>query len=165
MNDDKKMQVLHLLHENSRLSVDTMATMLGVTSEQVKQAMTELEQSGIIKRYSAVIDWDKVESTKKVSAIIHVNVTPQREVGFDAIAERIYRFPEVRSVSLMSGTYDLEILLDGEDIREIARFVAEKLSTIEHVISTATHFLLKTYKADGVIFDDHERDRRLVVAP
>lgn len=164
MDHQQSLEILQLLHENSRLSTASIATMLAVPVTEVELAIARWEQAGVILRYSAVIDWDKVED-HRVSAMIDVKVTPQREVGFDAIAERIYRFPEVRSVSLMSGVYDLQVVLDGKDIREIARFVAEKLSTIEHVISTTTHFLLKTYKSDGVIFRDHEQDRRLVVAP
>ena len=164
MEHHKKLELLHLLHENSRISIDTMATLLDADADEIITVIAEFERVGVILRYSTIIDWDKVES-HRVSAFIDVRVTPQREVGFDAIAERIYRFPEVRSVSLMSGAYDLQVVLDGQDIREIARFVAEKLSTLEHVISTTTHFLLKTYKSDGVIFDDQEKDRRLVVAP
>lgn len=164
MEPAQQRELLKLLHENSRLSTESIATMLNVSETDVRDTMSQLERDGVILRYSAVVDWDKVED-HRVSAIIAVKVTPQREVGFDAIAERIYRFPEVRSVSLMSGDYDLQVVIDGTDIREIARFVAERLSTIEHVISTATYFLLKTYKSDGVIYKNHERDRRLVVAP
>lgn len=164
MNHNQELEILKLLHENSRLSAESIGTMLDVPVSDVQETIARLEREGVILRYSAIIDWDKVED-HRVSAIIAVKVTPQREVGFDAIAERIYRFPEVRSVTLMSGDYDLQVVIDGTDIREIARFVAERLSTIEHVISTATHFLLKTYKSDGVIYQNHERDRRLVVAP
>ncbi len=156
--------ILRLLHQNGRLSAETIASMIGETSENVSQMIKEMEDERIILRYSATINWEKVKS-ERVTAVIDVKVTPQREVGFDAIAERIYRFSEVKSVALMSGAYDLQVVIEGDDIREIARFVSERLSTIEHVISTTTHFLLKTYKSDGVIFDDNEGDRRLVVAP
>ncbi len=156
--------ILRLLHQNGRLSAETIASMIGETSENVSHMIKEMEDEHIILRYSATINWEKVKS-ERVTAVIDVKVTPQREVGFDAIAERIYRFSEVKSVSLMSGAYDLQVVIEGDDIREIARFVSERLSTIEHVISTTTHFLLKTYKSDGVIFDDNEGDRRLVVTP
>ncbi len=156
--------ILRLLHQNGRLSAETIASMIGETPENVSQMIKEMEDERIILRYSATINWEKVKS-ERVTAVIDVKVTPQREVGFDAIAERIYRFSEVKSVALMSGAYDLQVVIEGDDIREIARFVSERLSTIEHVISTTTHFLLKTYKSDGVIFDDNEGDRRLVVAP
>ncbi|MCL6548819.1 MAG: Lrp/AsnC family transcriptional regulator [Alicyclobacillus sp.] len=164
MNPQRKLDILHLLHEDSRLSAETIATMLGEDAEEVRRAIEELERDKVILRYSAVVNWDKVE-TGRVTAVIDVKVTPQREVGFDAIAERIYRFPEVRSVSLMSGAFDLQVVVEGGHIKEVAQFVAEKLSTIEHVTSTTTHFLLKTYKSDGVIFDDHEEDQRLVITP
>lgn len=164
MDSSKKLQLLHLLHENSRLTADMLSRLLGETVEEVESVISAFERDKVILRYSAVIDWDKVE-TQRVAAVIDVKVTPQREVGFDAIAERIYRFPEVKSVSLMSGAFDLQVVVEGQHIKEVARFVAEKLSTIEHVTSTTTHFLMKTYKSDGVIFDDKEDDRRLVVAP
>lgn len=156
--------ILHLLHENARLTTQTVAQLLGESVEEIAQEIRFLEEQNIIVRYSAVINWEKVES-ERVTAVIEVKVTPQREVGFDAIAERIYRFTEVRSVSLMSGAYDLEVVVEGSHIKEISRFVSEKLSTIEHVTSTTTHFLLKRYKVDGVIFDDHEADQRLVISP
>ncbi|WP_067930088.1 Lrp/AsnC family transcriptional regulator [Alicyclobacillus kakegawensis] len=164
MLEHRKLEILHILHENSRLSIETMANMLGESPEDVATAIDELERDNIILRYSAVINWDKVES-RRVTAVIDVKVTPQREVGFDAIAERIYRFPEVKSVTLMSGTYDLQVIVEGHDIKEAARFVSEKLSTIENVNSTTTHFLLKTYKTDGVIFDERDGDKRLVISP
>jgi len=164
MTDKQRLDILHLLHENSRLSAETIANLLGLPTELVSSTIDQFEREKVIVRYSAVVNWDKVES-ERVNAVIDVKVTPQREVGFDAIAERIYRFPEVTSVSLMSGAYDLQVIVNGRHIKEVARFVAERLSTLEHVTSTTTHFLLKTYKSDGVIFDDHEDDQRLVVSP
>lgn len=164
MEKSRKLKILHLLHENSRLSVDTIADMLGEDPQEVAKAIEELERDKVILRYSAVINWDKVE-TQRVTAVIDVKVTPQREVGFDAIAERIYRFPEVSAVYLMSGIYDLQVIVEERTIKEVAQFVSQKLSTIEHVNSTTTQFLLKTYKSDGVIFDDREDDQRLVITP
>jgi DNA-binding Lrp family transcriptional regulator len=160
----KRDSILRLLHQNGRLSADTIASMIGEAPDDVTKWIKEMEAEHIILRYSATINWEKVKS-ERVTAIIDVKVTPQREVGFDAIAERVYRFSEVKSVALMSGAYDLQVVIEGDDIREIARFVSERLATIEHVISTTTHFLLKTYKSDGVIFEDNEGDRRLVVTP
>jgi DNA-binding Lrp family transcriptional regulator len=164
MNTSLKLQILHLLHENSTISHETIATMLNIDTETASRLIEQMEREKIILRYSTVINWDKVES-QRVTAVIDVKVTPQREVGFDAIAERIYRFPEVTSVSLMSGAYDLQVVVEGYHLKEVARFVSEKLSTIEHVTGTTTHFKLKTYKFDGVIFDDREDDQRLVIAP
>lgn len=164
MNTSLKLQILHLLHENSTLSHETIATILNIDTETVSRLIEELEREKVILRYSTVVNWEKVES-QRVTAVIDVKVTPQREVGFDAIAERIYRFPEVTSVSLMSGAYDLQVVVEGYHLKEVARFVSEKLSTIEHVTGTTTHFKLKTYKFDGVIFDDREDDQRLVIAP
>ena len=164
METTKRDAILRLLHQNGRLSTETIAALIGEEPEAVARGIKEMETEHIILRYSATINWEKVKS-ERVTAVIDVKVTPQREVGFDAIAERIYRFAEVKSVALMSGAYDLQVVMEGEDIREIARFVSERLATIEHVISTTTHFLLKTYKSDGVIFEDNEGDRRLVVTP
>ncbi len=164
MEESRKLDILHLLHENSRLSAETIANMLGESLEEVTEAILELERDKVILRYSAVVNWDKIPQ-RRVAAVIDVKVTPQREVGFDAIAKRIYRFPEVKSVSLMSGAFDLQVTVEGEDLREVARFVSEKLATIENVNSTMTHFLLKTYKFDGVIFDNQDGDRRMVISP
>ena len=164
MDDKNMLAIIHLLHEKSRLTTPTIAQLLDLGISEVTRTIAELEQQKVIVRYSAVINWDKVEANR-VTAVIDVKVTPQREVGFDAIAERIYRFPEVTSVSLMSGAYDLQVIVNGRHIKEVAQFVSEKLSTLEHVTSTTTHFLLKTYKSDGVIFDDKEDDQRLVISP
>lgn len=164
MDQKKKLAILHLLHEDAHRSIDTLSVMVGESKEKVTQAIEELEKGGVIVRYGAVVNWDKADSSR-VTAVIDVKVTPQRELGFDAIAERIYRFKEVVSVALMSGSYDLQVIVEGRKIQEVAQFVSEKLSTIENVTSTTTQFRLKTYKFDGVIFDDHEGDQRLVVAP
>ena len=164
MNEKQKLQTLHLLHDNARIAPESIARLLNVELSEVEQSIREFERDKVIVRYSTVVNWDKVES-ERVTAVIDVKVTPQREVGFDAIAERVYRFPEVTSVSLMSGVYDLQVVVNGHHIKEVARFVAEKLSTIEHVTSTTTHFLLKTYKSDGIIFDDKEDGQRLVITP
>lgn len=164
LSEKQKLDVLHLLHENSRMSVDTIANMLNVTPETIARAIAEMEQDNTISRYSAVINWGKT-ARHHVLAVIDVTVTPQREVGFDAIAKRIYQYPEVKSMNLMSGTYDFQVTVAGSDLHEVARFVSEKLATIENVNSTTTHFLLKTYKFDGTTFDDNDDDKRLVISP
>lgn len=164
MTDQTTIELLRLLAADSRLSTQTLATMLDVSEQDVTETLAGLERDHVILRYSTVINWEKVASPR-VTAVIDVKVIPQREVGFDAIAERIYRFPEVRSVFLMSGGNDLQVTLEGANLQEVSRFVSEKLSTIENVHSTSTHFMLKKYKEAGVIFDDGEGDRRLVVSP
>ncbi|KYP80598.1 Lrp/AsnC family transcriptional regulator [Ferroacidibacillus organovorans] len=164
MDSEKRIKLLHLLHENAKYTDEMLATLLDEEPAEVRAAIAEAEQSRVILGYSAIVNWDKVEGNG-VTAVIDVRVTPQREVGFDAIARRIYRFSEVKSVALMSGAYDLQVVVEGSHLRDVATFVSERLATIEHVTGTATHFLLKTYKADGVIFDDREDEKRLVVAP
>jgi len=138
--------------------------MLNIDVEEVCQRISEMEEDNTIISYHTLINWEKV-GEETVSAIIEVKVAPQRDVGFDAVAERIYRFPEVKSVQLVSGGYDLAVLVEGKSMKDVALFVAMKLSTIETVLSTYTHFVLKTYKRDGIILEDGEKDRRLVVTP
>ena len=153
---------LHLLQEDCRLSLEKLAVMTGSTIETVATVIEDMERNGIILRYAPVINWDKTDRDR-VEAMIEVRVTPQRDQGFDALARRIYRFEEVKSVYLMSGAYDLLLLVEARTLKELAFFVSTKLSTLEHVTGTATHFVLKRYKSDGVIFDDVEKDKRLVV--
>jgi len=118
----------------------------------------------VLVKYSAVVNWSKVDENK-VTALIEVQITPERGRGFDAIAERIYLYPEVKTVYIMSGGYDLLVEVEGRSLMEVAAFVSNKLSPIEAVLSTKTHFILKKYKQDGVIFEDHEGDHRLVISP
>lgn len=157
-------EILKILEEDCRLSAEDIATMTGRSVEDVRAVIDECEQKGIIRRYKAVIDWDKI-SDERVFAFIDVKVAPERGVGFDDIAERIYRFPEVHSVYLVSGVHDLRVVVGGKSMKEVAFFVAEKLATIDRVHSTTTHFLLKRYKEDGVSFEAPEPDRRLAIAP
>ena len=160
-----KKEILEILGNNARASIAEMAVMLGAAEAEIKEAIAEMERDRIIVQYSTMIDRDKL-GDEAVQALIEVRVTPQRGKGFDDIARRIYGFQEVNSVYLMSGAYDLMVLLDGKSMREVAYFVADKLSTIEGVLSTATHFVLKKYKDSGVILDDDDRgDGRLVVSP
>ena len=157
-------EILRILEEDSRLTPDEIAAMTSKTPDEVKAVIDECEKNGIIRRYKTVIDWETV-GEEPVIAFIDVKVTPERGVGFDNVAERIYRFPEVRSVYLVSGAYDLRVQVAGNSMKEVAFFVAEKLATIDRVMETSTHFLLKKYKEDGVIFEEPEADRRLAVAP
>ena len=157
-----QMQILHLLQEDCRLSLEKIAVMTGSTIETVATVIEDLERTGVILRYAPVINWDRTDR-ERVEAMIEVRVTPQRDQGFDAIARRIYRFDEVKSVYLMSGAYDLLLLVEAPTLKELAFFVHTKLSTLEHVTGTATHFVLKRYKSDGVIFEGKETDKRLVV--
>lgn len=157
-------ELLEIIETNAKIPVEDIAVMLGITQAEVNKKIKELEDRKVILSYITLINWEKV-GQEKVSAMIEVRTTPQRDVGYDAVAERIYRFPEVRSVRLMSGTYDLAVFIDGKSLRDVSNFVATKLATIDGVVSTTTHFVLKTYKQDGVILEDEEEDRRLVVSP
>lgn len=161
-------QILELLERDAQLSHDTIATMTGIPVEQVSAAIADWQASGVIRRYKAVIDWDAVEddpTSATVTAFIDVSLVPARGVGFDDVAERIARFPEVRSVYLVSGSQDLRCTVDGRSIRAVSDFVSQKLSTIDRVRATATHFVLKTYKRDGDAFTTPEADHRLPVTP
>ncbi|MGB9860113.1 MAG: Lrp/AsnC family transcriptional regulator [Moorellaceae bacterium] len=157
-------KILRLLESNSKLTAKEIAVMLGLPVEQVAQEIAQMEKERIILGYSTLINWEKA-GEEEVAALIDVKVTPQHDVGFDEVASRIYRYPEVKSVFLMSGSYDLSVLVQGKSLKEVAYFVAQKLARLEHVQSTVTHFILKKYKQDGIIFEDLEADRRQVVQP
>ncbi|WP_134703716.1 Lrp/AsnC family transcriptional regulator [Ammoniphilus sp. YIM 78166] len=165
MKKEKVLELLVLLEQDARQTHDKLAMMLAVSKQEVEEAIAQLEKDKVILRYPALINWDKIQADEQVTAMIDVKVTPQRDKGFDDIAERIYRFPEVKSVYLMSGAYDLSVTIEGKTMREVAFFVSQKLATLDHVISTATHFILKTYKHDGVVYDQQDGDRRMVVSP
>lgn len=158
-----KKQILELLESDSRLSADKISLMLGLGVDEVRAQIANMEKEKVILKYTTLVNWEKA-GEDMVSAMIDVKVTPQRDVGFDEVAQKIYRFPEVRSVFLMSGGYDLSVLIEGKTLKDVALFVAEKLATIEHVQSTMTHFVLKKYKQAGVVFEDGEEDRRQVVS-
>ncbi len=157
-------ELLELLEANDRLTPDELAAMLGISPDEVRAKIAALEAEKVILDYRAMINWEKA-GVEKVAAVIEVKVTPQRDVGFDDIAERIYRFDEVKSVFLMSGAYDLLVMVEGTTMKEVAQFVSQKLATIENVLSTATHFMLKKYKLEGVILEETEKIERLVVTP
>lgn len=158
-----KLRILDLLKEDARTGADVIATMLGEAQADVEAAIAELEAEHVIVKYATVVNWSKVN--EKVTALIEVQITPERGRGFDAIAERIYLYPEVKSVYLMSGAYDLLVEIEGRTLQEVASFVSSKLSSIDRVLSTKTHFILKKYKQDGIVFEDHEDDRRLLISP
>jgi Transcriptional regulators len=161
-------QILELLERDAQLTPDTIATMTGLPVDDVRAAIAAWETSGAIRRYKAVVDWDRVDvdtSLDEVIAFIDVSLAPARGVGFDDVAERIARFDEVRSVYLVSGNQDLRCTVTGRSIRSVSDFVSQKLSTIDRVRSTATHFVLKTYKRDGDTFTEPEPDHRLPVTP
>ncbi|MFC4304977.1 Lrp/AsnC family transcriptional regulator [Cohnella boryungensis] len=162
--NELKLSILDLLKEDARLSPATIATMLGVAEEDVSSAIAEMEQDHVIVKYATIVNWSKVDD-EKVTALIEVECTPERGRGFESIAERIYLYPEVKSVYLMSGAFDLLVEIEGKNLKEVASFVSNKLSTIESVISTKTFFILKKYKQDGIIFEEFEDDQRLLVTP
>ena len=156
--------ILDILQEDCRIPLEKMAVMTGASIQEVAAAIDSLEARKIILRYSPVINWDRTDR-ERVEAMIEVRVTPQRDMGFDAIARRIYRFDEVKSVYLMSGSYDLLVLVEARTLKELAAFVSGKLSPLETVTGTATSFVLKRYKEEGVIFETDDADRRLVISP
>ena len=154
-------EILNLLQNNARLSVEDIAAMTKKEPAEVEQIIHKLEQDGVILKYAAIVNPEKVVETKeKVRAEIEIQVVPEREHGFDAIAERIYRFPQVKSLYLMSGGYDLQVIIEGDSLQEVAFFVARKLSTLNGVKSTKIHFVLKTYKENDVLYVDDKKDQR-----
>ena len=157
-------ELLELLEHDARRPVSELAAILHRSEYEVEKQIADLEKNKIIMGYNALINWEKY-GDNTVTSIIEVNLTPEREVGFDAIAERIYRFDEVRTVYLMSGSFDLLVIIEGKSLQDVANFVATRLSTIEGVTATRSHFMLKPYKKDGIVINDEECDRRLVVSP
>lgn len=156
--------ILRILEQDPRISTERIAAMLGIGSAEVEAQVAEWERTGVIRRYKTVIDWELV-GRERVMAFIDVSVTPERGVGFDEIAERVYRFPEVRSVYLVSGGHDLRLVVVGDSMKAIAAFVSDKLAVLDRVTATMTQFVLKRYKEDGDVFAETEGDQRLVVTP
>ena len=156
--------VLAILSEDARISAKKIAAVLSVDEADVKNCIEEMEKSGLLVKYTAIVNSEKADDML-VEALIEVKVTPKKKEGFDGIAKQIASFPEVKAVYLMSGAYDLLVIVEGSNIKQLAIFVGEKLSTIEHVLSTATHFVLKKYKQDGVIMEKETEDDRLQVSP
>ena len=157
-------QIFEALEKDARLTPEQISTMTGIPAAEVEKTIKKAEKDRAILRYKTVIDWAKL-GEEQVWALVEVKVVPQRDVGFDAIAERIYRFPQARSVYLASGTYDLAIIVAGKTMQEVAVFVSEKLAPLETVEGTVTHFILKKYKEDGEILEGGEGIKRLPVTP
>ena len=157
-------KLLKLLRENALESTSNLAKMLNISEEEVRTKIAEYEETGVIRAYKAIVNEDQLE-LERVRAVIEVKITPEREGGFDRIASNLSRFDEVDSLFLMSGGYDLLVFVKGRNLREVAYFVSEKLATIEGVVSTGTHFMLKTYKDQGVLMETEEGDERLQVSP
>ncbi len=153
------MTVLDLLENDGRLTPKELSAMLNKEEGDIKKEIAELEANGTILSYKALIDWDKTDK-EYVDAFIEIKVIPQRDRGFDQIAEKICRYPEVKSVYLMSGGFDLAVMIEGRTMREVALFVAEKLSLLDSVTATATHFVLRRYKDKGVIYKAQPKDER-----
>ena len=154
-----KYEVLKLLARNARYTHEEIAVMLNITEEKVKKIIEELEADGLIKGYKAIVDWEKTDGAY-VSAIIEINVVPKAGLGFEEVAEKIMKYPQVESVYLMSGVYDLNVVVKGKTLKDIAWFVAKELSTIDSVTSTTTHFVLRRYKEmDVELVNDNDDDR------
>lgn len=158
-----KKQILDAIQKNGRYSTQDLAAMLATDEQTIKKEIKEMEDANVICGYPTLINWDQTDC-ELVTALIEVKVTPQRNMGFNKVAERIYRFEEVESVYLMSGGFDLTVVIQGKSMKEVARFVSEKLSTLESVNSTSTYFVLKKYKEHGLIMSDekHESERMLI---
>lgn len=159
---EKATKLLRLLEEDCTLNRAQLAAMTGMTEEEVQAAIKKYEEEQVILGYKAIVDWDSTDR-EAVTALIEVNVTPQREEGFDRVAERIYQYDEVESVYLMSGSYDLTVIISGRTLREVAEFVGQRLATIEDVTGTATHFILKKYKEKHLIFQKQEQQARELI--
>lgn len=159
-----KLRVLEILHDDARYTAETLATMLDVAVPEVEAVIQELEDEKIIVKYATIVNWSKVDENL-VTALIEVQITPERGKGFDAIAERIYLYPEVKSLYLMSGAYDLLVEIEGKNLKEVANFVSSRLSVIEKVLSTKTHFILKKYKQDGFVFENKQDEHRMLISP
>lgn len=150
---------LQLLEDDSRLTAEQLAVMCDKDVGDIKKLIKEYETDGVILGYKTIVDWDKTDR-EYVTALIELKVAPQRDHGFDKVAEKIYNYPEVQSVYLMSGAYDLAVILEGRTMREVAYFVAQKLAPMEYIVSTATHFVLRKYKDKGVVYSEPEIDQR-----
>ncbi|MCX7714231.1 MAG: Lrp/AsnC family transcriptional regulator [Clostridia bacterium] len=156
-------ELLEIIERNDfKLSNSEIAQMMGKSEDEVAQAIEALEKEKVIVGYKTLINWEKTDK-EVVTALIELKITPQRGEGFDKIAERIYKYPQVTSLYLMSGAYDLAVTVEGRTMKEVALFVAQKLAQMDSVISTATHFVLKKYKEEGIIFEDDEKDTRQVI--
>jgi len=152
-------EILEILEKNSKATAEQIAVMIGKPIDVVAAAIKKYEEDNVIVGYNTMINWDKTQK-ERVTALIEVKVTPQRGLGFDKIADRIYKYPEVTACYLMSGGFDLTVIIEGKTMKEVALFVSEKLAPLESVLSTSTHFVLKKYKDKGTIFEEKQTDRR-----
>lgn len=157
-------KILAVMEKNSRIDIKDLAVLLGEDEVAVANEIAQMEREHIICGYHTLIDWDKT-GDEKVTALIEVRVTPQRGMGFDKVAERIYQYNEVEAVYLMSGGYDFTVIIEGKTMRQVAQFVSDKLSPMESVLSTATHFILKKYKDHGTVLAKEEQDERMLITP
>ncbi len=157
-------EILKAIDQNAKLTPAELAAMLGKEEAYVAKEIETMEKEHVICGYPTLINWDKTEG-ERVTALIEVKVTPQRGMGFDKIAERIYKFDEVEALYLMSGGYDLTVMLVGKSLKEVAEFVSSKLAPMESVVSTATHFVLKKYKQHGLEMDSEKEDERMLITP
>ena len=157
-------EILEVLEKNSRITIQDLAVMLGEAESTIEKEMKAMEDEKVIAGYHTMINWDKTND-ERVTALIEVKVVPQRDEGFDKIARRIYEFEEVSSVYLMSGAFDLTVIVEGKTMKEVALFVRERLAVLDPVTSTATHFVLKKYKDNGIFMEQEKRDERMIVSP
>ena len=154
-------EILDLLQNDARLSPEDIAAMTKKSVEEVAAVIAQLEKDGVILKYTAIVNQEKIPSENDtVRAVIEIQVTPEREHGFDSLAERTYRFPQVKALYLMSGGYDLQVIIEGKTLKEVAFFVSQKLATLNGVKSTKTHFVLKTYKENDIVYVDSKKDNR-----
>lgn len=162
--DEKDLELLRILEENSRLSADEVATMTGLGVTEVERRVHALEAATIIKGYSTVVNWEKA-GNGEVSAIIELKVSPERDYGYDRIAERLCRFRQVKTLRLITGTYDLQLLVTGKNMQEVSRFVSEHVAPMDRIRETATHIVMKTYKENGNVFFEQPETERLPYSP
>ena len=156
-------EILNILDkEKGNISRAKIAQMLGIEEQEVADSIEKMEKENVIVGYKTIVNWDKTDKDV-VTALIELRITPQRGEGFDKVAERIYKYPQVKSLYLMSGAYDLAVTIEGKSMKEVALFVAQKLAPMDSIISTATHFVLKKYKEEGIVFEDDEKDTRQVI--
>lgn len=158
-------KLISLLRQNARLSNEQLAVMLGITSKEVEKEIQDLENQGVIMGYSAIVNEEKINDDEKVTAIIELRVTPQKDCGFEKIAETITAYDEVESLALMAGPYDLSVTVTGRNVKDVAMFVSQRLAPLSGVLSTATHFVLKTYKEKGISISNEEKDERNFFLP
>lgn len=163
MSDHRK-EILEYIERNARVDLKEVAVCLGMTEIDVANELAAMESEGIICGYHTLIDWEKV-TEERIHALIEVRVTPKRDKGFDDIAERIYKYPEVSSTYLISGGFDLLVFMEGKTLREISTFVSQKLSTLDSILSTTTHFVLRKYKDQGIILKKKNEDERMIMTP